>query len=300
LNDACRKVIEYSSTLAHNFQLGAWRQSEHLKNQHRKLYHIARNLKPLKAGCPTKIAMRQHDIEQAHLDYLKYSLKILRKAETTLSLLKKHQPDALGLQELERFIKHGNHQSDLIYRRVIQHETIPHKEKVFSIFEPHTEWVSKGKAGVPVEFGLRVCVLQDQFGFTLNHRVMEGETDDQVTVPIARVAKERYSALSQVSYDKGFWSKSNLEQLESFLERPVLPKKGRLSEQDKQREHHLAFIRARRQHSAVESDINALEASGLDKCPDKGRDAFKRYVALAVVGSNLKRLGRILLERDRQ
>ena len=100
---------------------------------------------------------------------------ILRKAEATFSLVKKQQPDALGLEELRYYIAHGNHQIDLIYRRVILHETIPHKDKVFSIFEPHTEWICKGKAGVPVELGLRVCVLQDQFGFTLHHRVMQGK-----------------------------------------------------------------------------------------------------------------------------
>lgn len=125
---------------------------------------------------------------------------------------------------------------------------------------------------------------------------MQQQTDDQVAVPIAKGAKQSFPMLSQVSYDKGFWSPANLEELDGFLDRTILPKKGRLSAEDKQREHHLEFIRAKRKHSAVESDINALEANGLDKCPDKGIDAFKRYVALAVV----KRLGKVLLERDRQ
>ena len=112
--------------------------------------------------------------------------------------------------------------------------------------------------------------------------------------------KKRFPELSQVSYDKAFWSPANLEKLEVLLERSVLPKKGKLSAKDKKREFHPEFIRAKRKHSAVESDINALEANGLDKCPDKGIDGFKRYVALAVVASNLKRLGKILLTRDRQ
>ena len=34
--------------------------------------------------------------------------------------------------------------------------------------------------------------------------------------------------------------------------------------------------------TAVESAINALEAHGLDRCPDHGIDGFKRYIALAV------------------
>ena len=143
-------------------------------------------------------------------------------------------------------------------------------------------------------------MLQDQFGFTLNHHVMQKQTDDQVAVPMAEGAKKRFPELSQVSYDKGFWSPANLEKLEVLLERSVLPKKGKLSAKDKKREFHPEFIRAKRKHSAVESDINALEANGLDKCPDKGIDGFKRYVALAVVASNLKRLGKILLTRDRQ
>ena len=58
------------------------------------------------------------------------------------------------------------------------------------------------------------------------------------------------------------------------MERSVLPKKGKLSAKDKKREFHPEFIRAKRKHSAVESDINALEANGLDKCPDKGIDGY--------------------------
>jgi transposase, IS5 family len=39
--------------------------------------------------------------------------------------------------------------------RVLCEQAIPHEDKVFSVYEPHTEWISKGKAGVPVELGLK-------------------------------------------------------------------------------------------------------------------------------------------------
>lgn len=286
--------------MAHNYALPAWRQHRYLQNQLKKHYHKARNLKHLNTSDSLKQADRQHEIEMAHLAYIKFGLKILNKAETTLFLLTKQQADADCLENLEYFIAHGRHQISLIHRRVIQHEVIPHSEKVFSLFEPHTEWICKGKAGVPVELGLRVCVLQDQFGFTLHHLVMKEQTDDQVTVSIAEGAKQRFASLYQVSYDKGFWSKTNLVQLSEIIEHPVLPKKGKLSADDKKRESHPEFIRAKRKHSAVESDINGLESGGLDKCPDKGLEAFKRYTALAIVGRNLNRLGKILLERDRR
>ena len=50
----------------------------------------------------------------------------------------------------------------------------------------------------------------------------------------------------------------------------------------------MEFRAARRQHSAVESSINALENHGLDRCPDHGPDGFKRYVGLAVVARNIQ------------
>jgi len=64
--------------------------------------------------------------------------------------------------EIEGFIVHATRQIDHIRRRVILGQTIAHVDKVFSIFETHTEWISKGKAGVAVELGLKVCILEDQ------------------------------------------------------------------------------------------------------------------------------------------
>jgi hypothetical protein len=80
----------------------------------------------------------------------------------------------------QRLIQHAKRQITQIDRRVLKDEIIPHEEKVFSIFEEHTEWVSKGKTGVPVELGVRVCVLEDQHQFILHHRVMWQETDDKI------------------------------------------------------------------------------------------------------------------------
>ena len=142
-------------------------------------------------------------------------------------------------------------------RRVIEHEYIAHSEKVFSLFELHTEWINEGKAGVPVELGLRVCVLQDQFGFTLHHQVIEQKTDDQVAVSMALGAKVRFPSMKQVSFDNGFWSPANYEQLVLQFERIILSTKGRRNAQEKAREDHLKLKRAKRKHSALESDINA-------------------------------------------
>ena len=199
-----------------------------------------------------------------------------------------------------KYIADALRQIDQIERRVINGETIPHHEKVFSIFEEHTEWISKGKAGVPVELGLNVCILKDQFGFILYHQVMQNETDDKVAVPMVKEALKRFPNLSQCSFDKGFHSNENQDQLAELLKKVILPRKGKLSPARKAIESAEDFKLARRKHSAVESSINALENSGLDRCPDHGINGFKRYVALSVVARNLQSVGHIMQQKMRE
>ena len=195
---------------------------------------------------------------------------------------------------------HGTRQIDQIRRRVILGQSIAHEEKVFSIFETHTEWISKGKAGVPVELGLKVCILEDQHQFILHHQVMQNQSDDQVTVEMVSQAKKRFANLNVCSFDKGFHSKTNQEELKEILELVVLSRKGKLSKESQAIEQAPEFVKARRAHSAVESAINGLEVHGLDVCPDHGITGFKRYVALAVVARNIHRIGAILWQKDQE
>ncbi len=172
------------------------------------------------------------------------------------------------LSVIEEYIRHAQRQIDQIRRRVVLDEKIAHEEKVFSIFEPHTEWISKGKAGVPQELGLMVSVLKDQYGFILYHQVLEQQTDNKVAVAMAQGAKDRFANLGGCSFDTGFYSPDNQRELANILDYVILPKKGRLSAKDKQIEQSEEFVESRRKHSAVESSINALENHGLDRCLD--------------------------------
>jgi hypothetical protein len=145
-----------------------------------------------------------------------------------------------------------------------------------------------------------VAVVEDQHRFILHHQVMEKTTDDQIAVPLVEQTQARFPAVKAMSFDKGFHSPGNQTELKQKLEKVVLPKKGKLSAADKAHESDPEFVRLRRQHSAVESAINALGVHGLDKCPDHGIDGFKRYVALAVVARNIQRLGAVLREQEQQ
>src|SRR5690606_7603325 len=147
---------------------------------------------------------------QAHQAYIEQAQRHLDKIQMTLTKLAPAAPGEL-LQKLaiEGYLKHAQRQIDQIERRVIKGEAIPHAEKVFSIFEPHTEWISKGKAGVPVELGIKVCILEDQYQFILHHHVMERQTDDQIAVAMVTEARKRFPTLNACSFDKGFHSPAN-------------------------------------------------------------------------------------------
>jgi len=178
-------------------------------------------------------------------------------------------------------------------------EAIPHTEKMFSIFEEHTEWVVKGKAGVPVELGVRVSVLEDQYQFILHHRIMWQETDDKVAVAMIDAAQQQFPQITQCSYDKGYYSKDNIIELKERLDTVIMPKKGRCNKDEKAWEASAEFCQARRQHSAVEACINNLEVRGLDRCLSYGRHGFERHVALSIVATNVHRIG-LLLQRKEQ
>lgn len=304
LYDAMRKTITLTAQWCERLGLSDWRQYKYNVRQVKRLMRTAQNRKRSKARSPEQQEKNAALIVAAHEQYLEVAEHYLDKARATLVKLAQHacasELDVVAKLEIDGFMRHAERQIDQTRRRVVLGETIAHDEKVFSIFEPHTEWISKGKAGVPVELGVKVCILEDQHQFILHHQVMEKKTDDQVTVSMVTEAKTRFPNLNACSFDKGFHSQENQRVLPAHLELVALPRKGKLSQQAQALEQSAQFVKARRAHSAVESAINGLEVHGLDMCPDHGIDGFKRYVALAVVARNIHRIGDILWAREKQ
>ena len=296
--DAMRTLIDTTGRACHTHGVAGWRQYHHHRGRMKGLYHQAQNQRYSNSKDPEKQQKKREQVHQAYRDYIKQASTLYQKALETIESLA--CVGALAeVETIRRFSGHAERLIDQIERRVLKGETIPHHEKIFSLFEPHTCWLSKGKAGVPVELGVAVCVLEDQHQFILHHRILWDETDDQVAVPMVEDTQTRFADLTQCSFDRGFHSPANQEDLAERLERVILPKKGRLAQADQAREYHPEFVQARRQHSAVESCINNLEQRGLDRCLSYGKIGFERSVALSVVAGNLHRLGMILQRREK-
>ncbi len=283
-------------------QLSGWRQRKFNICQVKRAYRAAQQIKRSTSKDNTK-KQKQHDaIIQAHQDYIDLARQFIHKSKTTLATEVAHADWAAIIKalEIQTFIDHAERQTDQIERRVIKDEKTPHEEKVFSLFQPHTEWISKGKAGVPVERGLRVCVLEATQGYIVHHGVMQKETDHQIALDLITETQARYPNFNGCGFDKGFHSPEN--QIESAKKRDhlTLPQKGRCNKIEKEHESSHAFRSSKRKHAAVESGINALEVHGLDTCPDHGITGFKRYIALAIVARNIQKLGAELIKKTRK
>jgi len=192
------------------------------------------------------------------------------------------------------FIKH----IDLVDRRILKGEVIPHSEKMISIFETYTEWVAKGKFRPSVELGKKVSITSDQFGLILFHKVMNNEQDRDIVIEIADEMLSKYKSIASISLDKGHWSKENKELLELEIPLVVLPKLGKRTTKEKEMENSKKFKKWKNKHSAIESNINELEHRGLDRCPDRGYFHFCNYVAMGICAYNLKKIGKKILENQ--
>jgi hypothetical protein len=276
-----------------------WRQHDY---NYKKVKRQLRILEKKKRGGSRSAEKQAQIIKQAHIDYIEICQYYLYKAQSTLVKFKKldkkpSNNDALQLEH-KKYMEHAKRQIEQITLRVLEGKPIPHNEKVFSIHQPHTEWIVKGKAGVPQELGIKVSIMEDSHQFILHHKVMEKQSDSEVAVYMVEETIERFKNLGSVSFDRGYHSPDNQDRLKELLKTVALPRKGKLSKEAKEIESSGNFKKAKNKHSAVESAINGLQVHGLNKCLDHGIEGFKRYVALAMVARNIQRIGVILQQNE--
>jgi hypothetical protein len=299
LFDAVRKAITLIAVLCSTVGITLWRQYHKSIKDFKKLFHAVRNLKRSSSKKDKKTAEREEMIKEAHRKFVEAAMQFAGKVKKTIAELHmRGDVNEKKLSIIEAFVRDAEKVGDQILRRVIEGEKIPHSEKIFSVFERHTEWIVKGKAGISQELGKNVCIVRDQYGFILHHRILEKETDDKIAVPIIEETRERFPDFNSCSFDKGFYTPANKEKLKGILAGVILPKKGKLSRKEKDEENSEEFREGRRKHSIVESSVSALENHGLDRCPDHAIEGFRRYVGLAVLARNLQILGHIIQQKE--
>ena len=221
--------------------------------------------------------------------YLKFCGRIADKAEASLAELERAGASEAETASIRRSLDHARRQIDQVDRRLLKGEAIPHDEKVFPVFEEHTRWISKGKAGRPVELGVPLRIVEDRHRFILEHRIMWKGGDVDIAAPLLESCLKAYPDIAVYSFDRGFHSPGNQERLGELPETAALAKKG-----------HPTVAKAHRRHPAVESAINNLERRGLDRVRTRGAAGFERTVGLSILAANLHRSGLIAQRRERK
>jgi len=302
LFDAMKYLINLIGKLANKHGLPGWREHKYYIRKIKTLKRKASSIRRSASKREAVRAKRENLIEGSHRELMILCQLMLSKLDSTLVLLKQsNHIKAEKVALFDEFKGHAKRQINQINRRIILQEIIPHSEKVFSLFNPFTEWISKGKAGVPVELGLRVSILTDHHGFILAHKTMEQEQDVDVAIPIITKAKEHFTNIYSASFDRGYHSPINQEKLSALVPKLILPKKGKVSKKEQGKiQGDQEYRTLRKKHSAVESNINALEHHALDRCPDRGIDNFKKYVSMSVVAHNIHQIGALVQRRQQK
>ena len=293
--DSGRKCLDIVGYFLKQYpEIEGWRKHN---NWYQELKNKMRSLGRASASGGKGKEERQKKAAQQYLDKAIAFSEKLTKAIYEFPV--NNDKNLVKILELEMYKQLLDKHINLVERRLIKKEIIPHEEKMFSIFEPYTEWITKGKLRPSVELGKKVNITSDQYHLVVDYQIMDHEADSESVIPLADRIIQQYKVESW-SFDKGYYKKENKELLKLYIPQLVMPKKGKKNQEEKEEESQRNFIRLRKKHSAIESGINELEHRGLDRCPDRGEQNFSRYVALGVCAYNLRRIGAFLLEQDRQ
>src|SRR5207247_1487586 len=207
-------------------------------------------------------AKERHDQqEEKYRELIRTTEQVVGNARQVLKKTKDvHVVDVMediAIQELRRMIEHysqlGDRVIDQTRRRVLKGEQVPANEKIYSIFETHTDLIKRGKIQKPIEFGHKIFLAESARGLITQYRVLEGNPSDHVHVkpslqrsvirrlsvwlPLGTVLTEAFSAMrtstrARMSSSSAFRSGVEKEPLnEKRLKRALSSRKDNASGQ---------------------------------------------------------------------
>ena len=205
------------------------------------------------------------------------------------------QAEAL-VEELAQICELGERVLDQARRRVLHGESVPNDEKLFSLFEPHTELLKRGKAGKPIEFGHMIQIQQVEQRFITAYDVYEKKPIEHTLIEPALAAHRELFGTDpgEFSADKGYYeSMDAVRALEKRIGVVSIAKKGRRNEAETERERDPLFRHAQAFRAGVEGSISFLKrVLRLARCLNKSWEHYVATVGQTVFAHNLLILAR--------
>lgn len=205
-------------------------------------------------------------------------------------------------KEIEHFCGLGARVVNQSRRRVLDGEQVPTAEKLYSIFEPHTDLIKRGKVQTPIEFGHKVFLAESARGLITQYDVLDGNPIDEQHVVISLVRHRRIFGDVPELYgsDRGFFSEKNVMSCKQEGVKVVcIPQRGGIKAPEREAyEKTREFKDGQRFRAGIEGRISVLfRGRGMKRCLAEGRERFELWVAAAVLANNLMRIAALLAER---
>ncbi|MGH9445842.1 MAG: ISNCY family transposase [Terriglobia bacterium] len=230
--------------------------------------------------------------------------KVLERTRKAHSKKRVAEPSLGELrQEIDRYCERGDRVIDQARRRVLEGEQVPNSEKIYSIFETHTDLIKRGKVLTPVEFGHKVFLAESAQGFITQYEVLSGNPrdEDHVEPSLKRHQEDFGRAPELYSGDRGFFSEPNVKSCERGGVRVVcIPQRGgQKTEERAAYEKSADFKKGQRFRAGIEGRISVLfRGRGMKRCLAEGRERFEVLVGAAVLANNLMRMADLLAKRS--
>ena len=185
---------------------------------------------------------------------------------------------------------------------MLQGEQVPNAEKIFSIFEPHTDLIKRGKVRTPVEFGHKVLLAESARGLITQYQVLNGNPPDEQHVgqSLERHKKTFGRVPELYGADRGFFSERNLTLCgHSGVKMVCIPQSGGKRTPEREAyEKAPAFKQGQRFRAGIEGRISVLfRGRGMKRCLAEGIERFELLVGAAVLANNLMNIAAWLTKR---
>jgi IS5 family transposase len=212
------------------------------------------------------------------------------------------------IEDLRKEIMHhcalGERVVDQTRRRVLEGEQVPVEEKIFSIFEPHTDLIKRGKVLKPVEFGHKVFLGESARGLITQYSVLAGNPSDadHVEPSLQRHRQTFGRAPAVYAADRGFDSDPNVTACrDAGVKLTCIPQRGGKRTPAREAfEKSPAFKRGQRFRAGVEGRISVLfRGRGMKRCLAEGPERFEVFVGTAILANNLLIIGELLRQRQK-
>ena len=271
---------------------------------HRRMYEIQRMSTRQRQGKGS----RQTATYRALISIAEEVVAGARKAlDDTAAMRAKDPLTALKIEALRDEIAHycdlGTRVIEQARRRVIDGEQMPTSEKIYSIFEPHTDLIKRGKVRMPVEFGHKVFLGESARGLITQYEVLKGNPVDEVHVaPSLRRHRRTFRRAPQLyGADRGFFSERNVTVcVHGGVATISIPQRGgSKTPQRRVFERSAAFKQGQRFRAGIEGRISVLmRGRGMKRCRAEGAERFALFVGAAVLANNLMIVAALLTKRS--